>query len=81
MLRSKTLAQLPSSAHRFVISVCTNTDADCPYVPGAVAQYSLPFDDPKFADDTPAEAAAYAKACREIARSVQVLSESLVPVK
>ncbi len=73
-LHSKRLGQLPASSARFVISVCTDTDEQCPFVPGAVARFSLPFDDPKVSDNQPNAQATYAATCAEIARHVQLLA-------
>ncbi|MFW5659530.1 MAG: hypothetical protein ACOCZ8_06090 [Bacteroidota bacterium] len=74
-LSSKRLDQLPASSARFVISVCTTTDAQCPFVPGAVAQFSLPFDDPKVFDNQADAQAAYAATCADIARQVQMIAK------
>ena len=46
---------------------CTEADGACPVVPGALVRIPLTYEDPKVADDTPAEAATYAARCRRIA--------------
>ena len=48
------------------IMVCSEADEACPFVPGADARFSIPFKDPKFADDTPSEKSAYAETCQLI---------------
>lgn len=42
------------------LMVCDEADAGCPFVPGASARISMPFEDPKSADGTPEESARYA---------------------
>jgi protein-tyrosine-phosphatase len=46
---------------------CTQADLGCPFVAGAEARFSLPFQDPKVADGTPYEAAAYDEVSMQIA--------------
>lgn len=48
------------------IMTCTSADRSCPAVIGA-ARLSLPYRDPKEADDTPAEGARYDERCRQVA--------------
>lgn len=52
------------------VFACTNADEACPTVSGAELRVALPFEDPKLADDTEAETAAYdersAQICREL---------------
>jgi arsenate reductase len=50
------------------LMVCDEADAGCPFVPGASARISMPFEDPKSADGTPDEAARYAERRDEIGR-------------
>lgn len=67
---SKTIGQPPNPTEGFVaIMTCDQADAACPIVSGATVRVSLPYVDPKVADDTDEEAAAY-DAC-----SVQVATE------
>ena len=59
------------------LMVCDEADAGCPFVPGASARISLPFEDPKSADGTPEEAARYAQTRDAIGRLLlAVLSEA-----
>lgn len=51
------------------VMTCSQADADCPFVPGADARLSLPYEDPKVADGTEHELERY----RE--RSVQIATE------
>jgi len=68
---SKTLdhPSLPRSGFAAVMT-CSEADAACPVVPGAAARISLPYEDPKAADGTPQESAAYDASCAEIAREM-----------
>ena len=49
------------------MSCCDDADEACPMVTGAVARISLSYDDPKRADGTPGEDAAYDERSRQIA--------------
>jgi len=48
------------------IMTCTDADESCPVIPGAT-RISLPYRDPKEADDTPQEAERYDERCRQLA--------------
>lgn len=48
------------------VMTCTHADENCPIVVGAADRFSLPFVDPKEADDTPAEAATYDERLHQI---------------
>ncbi|MEM6724426.1 MAG: protein-tyrosine-phosphatase [Bacteroidota bacterium] len=62
------------------LMVCTDADAACPFVSGAVARISLPFDDPKVADGTPHQSAKYLERAEQIGRQcLYVLSKVNVP--
>ena len=52
-------SSLPKSGFAAVM-VCDEADAGCPIVPGAAMRISMPFPDPKTADDTPREGEQYA---------------------
>jgi protein-tyrosine-phosphatase len=49
------------------IMTCSQADEACPFVPGASFRLSIPYDDPKLADNTPKEEIAYDERCRQIA--------------
>jgi arsenate reductase len=53
------------------VMTCSDADEACPFIPGAEVRFSTPYDDPKTADGTAAEAAVYS------ARSLQIASEML----
>lgn len=67
-------AQNPSE-NFCAIMVCTQADEACPFIPGAETRFSLPYDDPKAFDQTPAESQKYDERCREIARDIFYLME------
>ena len=52
------------------VLVCSEADEACPLVKGADVRVSLPYVDPKAADGTPGEAAAYDERSRQIAREM-----------
>ncbi|MFQ3577129.1 MAG: protein-tyrosine-phosphatase [Cytophagales bacterium] len=49
------------------IMVCSQADEACPIVPGADVRFSIPFEDPKVADNTPLEKSKYDERCLQIA--------------
>jgi arsenate reductase (thioredoxin) len=53
------------------IMTCNDADEACPFVPGAAARFSLPYDDPKASDGTPDAERVY------LARSLQIATEML----
>lgn len=52
------------------VMTCSHADKNCPAAPGAAARVAIPFEDPKIADDTPAEAGRYDERCAQIAREM-----------
>jgi len=61
------------------IMTCSDADAACPFIPGADNRISIPYPDPKEADDTPEEAGSYDAGCRKIATEMFfVFSNSLL---
>ncbi|OJJ22809.1 protein-tyrosine-phosphatase [marine bacterium AO1-C] len=52
------------------IMVCTQADEGCPFVIGAEARFSIPYDDPKAFDHTELAQAKYAERSQEIAREM-----------
>lgn len=68
---SKELTEPPNPENTFcAVMVCSDADENCPVVHGAEKRISMPYEDPRHADGTPEEAAAYADRCREIARDL-----------
>jgi len=53
--------------HFAAVMTCTDADEKCPVVLGATLRVSLPYDDPKVADDTAEEATLYQERSRQIA--------------
>ena len=52
------------------IMTCSDADQNCPFVPGAEKRFALTYEDPKVADDTPAEEAKYDERVRQIGREI-----------
>ncbi len=49
------------------VMVCSDADKSCPVVFGADARIPIPFDDPRYYDNTPSEREKYDETCRLIA--------------
>lgn len=52
------------------VMTCSQADAECPVVAGAMARFAVSYDDPKASDGSDREAEAYAERCRQIAREM-----------
>lgn len=52
------------------IMTCNHADENCPVVLGALQRFTITYQDPKVADDTPQEKAKYDERCRQIAREM-----------
>lgn len=74
---SKTFDDLFNPQDNFAaIMTCSDADQNCPVVPGASFRVSIPYVDPKEADDTPEETDTYDERCRQIATEMfYVMSE------
>ena len=63
---SKTFDDPPNPQSDFAaVMTCSDADENCPFIPGAT-RFSLPYDDPKEADGTPAETERYDERVRQI---------------
>ena len=70
-LWSKTIDDPTNSQAGFAALMCCSSAAEaCPRVDGASLRVPLLYNDPKQADGTPEEAAAYDERCRQIAREM-----------
>lgn len=68
---SKRFTDPPNPASGFiVVMTCSQADAACPYVQGAVTRVAVPYDDPKAADGTREEAARYDERVAQIGRDL-----------
>ncbi len=68
---SKRYDQPPNPTRDFcAVMNCADNDQGCPVVLGAAERITIPYDDPKAADGTPAETAVYDECCRQIAREM-----------
>jgi protein-tyrosine-phosphatase len=71
LMYSKRFDDRQNSQSEFcAVMVCSEADKSCPYVPGADERLSIPYEDPKHYDDTPAETEKYDERCRQIAREM-----------
>ena len=50
--------------------VCSEADKSCPSVDGADIRVALPYEDPKYYDNTPSQDLKYDERCRQIAREM-----------
>jgi arsenate reductase len=68
---SKVFDQPPNPKTEFcAVMTCSEADEDCPTVAGAAVRVPLHYEDPKQADGTPQESAAYDERCAQIAREM-----------
>ena len=68
---SKVYDAAPNPTTEFcAVMTCSEADSACPILPGSDLRVSLPFEDPKTADDTPLEARTYDERCAQIAREM-----------
>lgn len=54
------------SANFAAIMTCSHADENCPFIPGTEFRLALTYEDPKIADDTPAETDRYDERVRQI---------------
>lgn len=59
------------------IMVCSDADKSCPLVEGADARFSLPYDDPRYYDNSPSQELKYDETVREIAREMFYLVDQV----
>ncbi len=65
---SKHYADPPNPTEDFAaVMTCAQADANCPFIPGLSYRFALTYEDPKAADSTPEEQAAYDACCRQVA--------------
>lgn len=68
---SKRIIEPPNPTAGFVVVMtCSQADAACPIVQGAVSRVAVPYDDPKIADGTPEETARYDERVAQIGRDL-----------
>lgn len=59
----------PSSGFAAIMT-CSDADENCPFIPGVDLRLALTYEDPKVADNTPAEAERYDERVRQIGREI-----------
>lgn len=57
------------------VMVCSEADKSCPVVEGANGRIGLPYEDPKYYDNTPSEQQKYDETCRLIARELLFVAD------
>lgn len=68
---SKVYDESPNPTSGFAaVMTCSHADENCPLVRGCDFRIAIRYDDPKLADETPAEAATYDERSRQIAREM-----------
>lgn len=67
---------LPQSGF-FAVMVCDHADANCPYVPGAEARFSLHYEDPGKYDETEDPLDFYDQALKQIGRELMYLTAQI----
>lgn len=71
VLYSKKYDNFQNPKSNFIaVMVCSDADKSCPIVSGANARIGLPYEDPKYYDNTPSEQQKYDETCRLIAREL-----------
>ena len=71
---SKVYDQPPNPTEEYAaVMTCNHADANCPYILGCDARFTLPYDDPKAFDGMDIEQTGYAKRARQIGREMLFL--------
>ena len=79
LLFSKSISDRDDTAVDFAaVMVCSDADENCPFVPGAVMRFSLPYEDPKESDGTADEARTYQERSLDIAREMNHLMDLVI---
>lgn len=75
---SKKYTDIPDLKPNFTaILLCADADKSCPIVDGTKARFAIPFEDPRYYDNTPSAEFQYDASVREIAREIFFLMESV----
>ena len=61
----------------FTLMTCSDADDNCPFIPGTLQRIPLRYKDPKYADDTPEESAAYDLCCNTLKIEIQFIFDQL----
>ena len=61
----------------FALMTCSDADDNCPFIPGTLQRIPLRYKDPKCADDTPEESAAYDLCSNTIKTEIQFIFDQL----
>lgn len=61
----------------FAVMVCSEADKSCPVVPGADKRFSLPYQDPRYSDNTASEVKTYDERSNQIAREMFYIASNV----
>lgn len=74
-MKSKKFDHSVNPKSNFVaVMVCSEADKSCPIVPGAVGRFALPYNDPRYYDNTPSQDLKYDETVAEIGREMLFLT-------
>lgn len=75
---SKVYNEPPNPSAEFcAVMTCSDADRNCPVVKGSSLRLSIPYDDPRKADDARQETSAYDERCRQVCREMLYLFSQL----
>jgi len=74
---SKTYDHSSNPDKIIAVMVCSDAEQNCPFIPGAEHRFSLKYEDPKHADDSPSEASVYENKLKEIGSEMYFLAKLL----
>lgn len=72
---SKTFDHNVNKAPYIAVTTCDSADENCPFIAEAIHRFHLPYTDPKYADGTPEQDAAYLKTNGEVASEMYFIFE------
>ena len=79
ILFSKIYDDAPNPKKKFAaIMTCTHADEKCPFIPGAEKRISLPYEDPKFFDNSDQESEKYDERSMQIAREMKYIFNTIL---
>ncbi len=79
ILFSKIYDDAPNPKKKFTaVMTCTHADEKCPFIPGAEKRISLPYEDPKFFDNSDQESEKYDERSMQIAREMKYIFNTIL---
>ncbi|GIV26625.1 MAG: arsenate reductase [Bacteroidia bacterium] len=78
LLYSKNFEEITSKLSQFAaVMVCSETETNCPYVPGAEMKILLPYDDPKAADNSTNPLLEYIRVAKQIQEEMEIIFQNV----